>query len=344
MKQFAFFLLFLIATREAHSQPATPFDFTIKAFLPTWKGGTAQLIRDGATISTTVIEGDMLSISGRAASGGPASILLRKNRSQLYVPLFLEPGLIRIRTQSRYRLVPYGTPLNDQYAAFRAGSDSILRTQPAATFAASRAAEQAVAATFIRNNPSSPISLRLLTELYALDRSAPDSIYHSLYEALDSSLKQSPMGQVIGAEAETRFRTSVGHPAPQLRLPHANNVTDDVIGTGHITLLYFWASWCAPCRRELPALRKLEADFGGLVLTGVSLDTDSAAWAKALRLDRRGGAQFLDRRGFTGVSARTYGVSSIPTSFLIDESGRIRGRDLTPEAIALWLHQHEKAQ
>ncbi|MDB5251061.1 MAG: hypothetical protein JWP27_230 [Flaviaesturariibacter sp.] len=342
MKRLRHLLTLLILTTAAHSQQPGGSAYNIKAFVPSWKGGTAQLILEGTPVSTTAIQNDMLSVAGNVSSPGPAVIVLRRNRAQLYVPLFLEPGLIRIRTQSAFRLIASGTPLNDAYAAYIQESDSVLRARPAATFAATRTLQLEWAAGYIRRNPGSPVSLRLLHEFYFLDRSTPDTVYHALYEALDSTLKATPTGRTIGQEANARYRTATGRPAPQVLLPDTAGTPRPIITTGHVTLLYFWASWCAPCRRELPSLRKLEADYGasGLVLAGISLDTDKSAWLRAVRTDARSGRQWIEEKGFAGTAATTYGVTVVPTTFLVDAQGVIRGRDLTPEAVGAWMRQH----
>jgi len=93
---------------------------------------------------------------------------------------------------------------------------------------------------------------------------------------------------------------------------------------GKVVLLNVWATWCAPCIREMPALEEVHREFGqrGLEVVGVSIDAAS---------ERDGVQRFLDRHGITFrilhdpsqsvVSAfRTVGV---PETFLIDRSGTI---------------------
>lgn len=122
-----------------------------------------------------------------------------------------------------------------------------------------------------------------------------------------------------------------GEPAPALILPSLKSM-DSKGGSfslaaqkGKVVLVDFWASWCGPCRKSLPALDKLQAKYKdqGLVVVGVSLDDDVA-----------NATAFLDRVpvGFTiltdttGASAETYHVVAMPTSFVVDPEGRIVAR------------------
>ena len=95
---------------------------------------------------------------------------------------------------------------------------------------------------------------------------------------------------------------------------------------GHVVLLDFWASWCAPCRMMSPQLSRWQSQFGAQGLAVVGLTSDPVDRGRAQ------GAQALDMRysvaSDTGdVTASAYGVRALPTFFVIDKRGRhSRGR------------------
>jgi len=95
---------------------------------------------------------------------------------------------------------------------------------------------------------------------------------------------------------------------------------------GRVVLVNFWATWCAPCVREMPALERLQAALGdaGLTVAAVSIDRGGrdvvAGFAAEHGLRQLG--LFLDPQG---ALARAFGVSGVPTSFLVDAEGRVVG-------------------
>ena len=65
----------------------------------------------------------------------------------------------------------------------------------------------------------------------------------------------------------------------------------DYVGKGKVVLVDFWASWCGPCRREMPNLVETYAKYKGknFEIVGVSLDQDGAAWKEATSKESREG-------------------------------------------------------
>lgn len=92
---------------------------------------------------------------------------------------------------------------------------------------------------------------------------------------------------------------------------------------GKVVVLDFWATWCPPCRMEIPGFIELHKEYAGkgLVVVGVSLDQDGADGVK----------RFMDKQGMTypvvmadqKIVEDFGGVEAIPTTFIIDRQGRI---------------------
>jgi len=91
---------------------------------------------------------------------------------------------------------------------------------------------------------------------------------------------------------------------------------------GHVVLLDFWATWCAPCRVAIPKLDALQARFGaqGLTVLGVSTEDAQDVAVFVQRMGMRYGVA-SDKHGET---TRSYGVASLPTLIVIDKRGVVR--------------------
>jgi len=97
------------------------------------------------------------------------------------------------------------------------------------------------------------------------------------------------------------------------------------LARGRVVLLNFWATWCGPCRREIPELIELQRELEGkkFLVMGVSLDQGADAAQKV--------RSFLERRGVSYPNvlgnfelAKAYGdIAAIPTTFIIDANGNI---------------------
>lgn len=111
---------------------------------------------------------------------------------------------------------------------------------------------------------------------------------------------------------------------------------------GRVVLLNFWATWCEPCRQEMPTLDRLAAKLGGpdFAVVPVSIDRGGAAavepFYKKLGLEKL--AVYLDA---SGKAPATLGLPGVPTTLLIDREGREVARKMgeadwdSPQMIAL---------
>jgi thiol-disulfide isomerase/thioredoxin len=99
---------------------------------------------------------------------------------------------------------------------------------------------------------------------------------------------------------------------------------------GKITIVDFWASWCAPCRQENPNVVALYKEFHskGLNIIGVSLDKDAAKWKEAIAKDKLTWTQVSNLKFWDDPIAAQYNVEAIPATFILDASGKVIAKDL----------------
>lgn len=136
-------------------------------------------------------------------------------------------------------------------------------------------------------------------------------------------------------EKEMRERMREGNPAPEFTFQNEKGKTVNIKKLkGKIIVLDFWASWCGPCRKEIPNVKKVYAEYKdkGIQFLSVSIDAKKEAWTKALKEEQMPWTQ-----GWTPDAGKsvmnTYQFGGIPFIILIDKEGNIYRKNLRGEDI-----------
>jgi peroxiredoxin len=125
--------------------------------------------------------------------------------------------------------------------------------------------------------------------------------------------------------------TFIGNMAPDFKLKQPDNTEISLSSfRGKFVLLDFWASWCTPCRKENPNVAAAYRSFKdrNFTILGVSLDDNKEKWTKAIEADKLVWTNVSDLKGWESDAAKMYNITSIPSNFLIDPSGKIIATDL----------------
>jgi thiol-disulfide isomerase/thioredoxin len=117
-----------------------------------------------------------------------------------------------------------------------------------------------------------------------------------------------------------------GKPAPEIRLPDLQGKLVNLSSfRGKYVLVDFWASWCAPCRRENPNIVQVYNQFKdkNFAILGVSLDRDKGSWLKAIHDDGLGWTQISDLKYWESAVVPIYHIEGIPFNVLVDPQGNV---------------------
>jgi len=114
---------------------------------------------------------------------------------------------------------------------------------------------------------------------------------------------------------------------------------------GKVVVLDFWATWCGPCRSEIPGYIKLQEKYreAGLTIVGVSLDQEGPEKVKKFVEDERINYRIV--MGDDGITKAFGGVEAIPTTFIVDRGGTVRFRKvgaMAPDAFEAELAPYLK--
>ncbi len=118
-------------------------------------------------------------------------------------------------------------------------------------------------------------------------------------------------------------KIAVGKPLPSLSLKNKN---DSLISiekvVGSFKVIDFWASWCEPCNKDFPRVKKLEEKYRSksVEFLGVSLDDEKEAWKKDISTKKMEWPQVSDLKRWNSLAVKTYGIRSLPTYVVIDSN------------------------
>lgn len=173
------------------------------------------------------------------------------------------------------------------------------------------------------------------------DRMATDR-FRAYLAALPEEHRQSPQGRFLDEHLrrnERRNRNNQRFVNSRIRnldlagsTPEGVEVDEsDIFKKNKLTLVEFWASWCGPCRMEMPKYYELHEQYRGrgFGFVAVSLDNRREMWLKAVEQDGLDVHHVSELKGTRGEDMRRFEIKGIPANMLVDDTGKIVAVDIS---------------
>lgn len=114
------------------------------------------------------------------------------------------------------------------------------------------------------------------------------------------------------------------------------------ISQNELTIIDFWASWCGPCRMEAPNIISIYYDYRykGIGIVGISLDDDYQKWTNGIKELKLPWPQYSELRKWNDTLVKTYNISSIPYTIVVNRKGEILAFGLRGEELRRFVDSH----
>lgn len=324
---------------------------------------------DAAPIDSALVENGAFTLKGTQNTTSLRTIRFSENdveprraasgeTSPFTALLALQNSAINVVLDEKYSDVS-GTPENDAMLAFQKEIRALREEQEkleadlkSEEAEVKRAAETKYdefdhqiaekAYSYIKQNINNLTSAKLLVDFrYELNEEQQNDIVASASE----EFKNVPGVQKLIDHLEVLKKVAVGQKFTDFEMADIKGKAhklSEFVGNGkNIVLLDFWASWCPPCRRDMPNLVDTYKEFKGkgFEIVGISLDSKKEAWEKGIKDLNITWTQLSDLKGWKNDGAALYGVNSIPHTILVDKDGTIIAKGLHGKEVAEKLRE-----
>ncbi len=309
------------------------------------------------SVDTTTVKNGTFVFKGLVSDSSSLRFISTEGISKP-VLIAIETGNINISFDTAFVATVKGTPLNDKYQEF-ANKRSEITKELRALSKLGQEADKAGTATpqlekeldtkydslyailnkevfdFTKANIKNTLGVYTLIERGV---SFDATQLKELLPAVDPKMKTNVRIQKLEKRLEALEATEIGKQFVDIKgtTPDGKELSlSQYAGKGKIVLVDFWASWCGPCRKEMPNVVEAYKKFKdkGFEIVGVSLDDDKAAWEKGIKDLNITWLQVSDLKGWKTELGAAYAVNSIPHMVLLDKDGKIIAKNLTGDQL-----------
>lgn len=179
---------------------------------------------------------------------------------------------------------------------------------------------------FIKQNPTSVVALdQIKTMLSGTFTDYTAQQIDDMYNMVAPSWQGSPQLQELNTLIEAVKPLALGEKYIDIdvQTPDGKMVKlSSLVPEGKYAMLEFWASWCGPCRGEIPHLRKVNKEYKDFAIISISVDEKEKEWQKAMKEEKMIWTQARITDGIMGETVKKYNITGVPTCIILDKEGR----------------------
>ena len=333
--------------------------------------GTAEGFEDGDTLfvmsmdspdplDTLIVKDGKFEWSGESDSTIMCSIVASNYMSM--VGFFREPGTINVLLSTTKNSEVSGTKSNDALQEMMNMQSDYQKkfeelSAPLYADSVSSETQMAVYSQFadIQNqmkedfknlalkNLDNELGYTLMTQMAYDDVFTKDEIIQHISEMPVAYQERQAIKDILSM-LKTTFSTNEGAIISDFKMhsPEGTEVSImELLKQNKLTVIDFWASWCQPCREEMPSMKQLLADNQekGLGIVGISIDDNKEDWIACINELELTWPQMSDLQGGTSSVAKSFGVRAIPFTAVVDQEGKVLAKGLRGEKLVKFISE-----
>lgn len=324
----------------------------------------------GTPIDTLIVKDGKFETEGDYAGETRLCFVYSPNPRGIYSAFFIEPGTINIKLSNKPEETSVkGTPTNNKWQEMSDSAMNIANSINSIGTYIDRndlsheeqereikkirelhARFKALVTEYARKNTDNEFGYFLLTAYSDMagsngtdGLSEPDGLIDAdtrleLIGKLPHKMQERPALKQTVAKLNQLKSTAEGNIMPDFTMEDINGKPVsalDEIKKNKVTVIDFWASWCGPCRMEMPNMVRMYNTYkaNGLGIFGVSLDKNRSAWENTSKELGVIWPQVSDLKGWDNAAAQMFNVKSIPQTIVVDSNGKILKKGLRGEEL-----------
>ena len=188
--------------------------------------------------------------------------------------------------------------------------------------------------------PDSYINGRIL-RLYLKSNTLSETQARGLKSVIDTTTMISYDLESFNTNLNAIKRISKGAAIKSFDLKNSNDLTQpSYVLNNKVTLIDFWASWCGPCRKAHPEMKRIYNVYNSnFDIISVSLDEEKEDWISAIKKDQLTWTNLIGEKDWDSEISLFYGLNSLPFNILVDANGKVLDNNIDPTELETFLEQ-----